>query len=399
MNMDMNCLSLLELLELRDGAATATAERHLVGCRRCQALLRTLPAGLSPALSELVPVTQAPKHTSPGRAVRADGHVRTGALWRAVSDVDAAFAWVVAIIGRSPDAEDRLLVAPAVPHPELATDRDLLLDSDVLGYRAFIDITNLGSLLRDQLLDQVGQLARPAAEAMIGLYRHLLSGGPAPQDAARGLPALDEADPRLLEQAARSEALRELWHPAHSLVEDLGERGDEVQAEEGQVQSKPVDAAGAAAVPDASKTADAAAISALLRARLETPDADWDRNSLLEQSGADGSHLDSFLRDQLDVTDKRDVHDLARVAHVLELAWPEVESAVVVSLQRSTGGTRQAQGPTMPMAARSRAGADPEQTERDLFADRTRVDDSEEAREREIQLYLAELRREFEELD
>lgn len=400
MNLDMDCPSLLELLELRDGAAGPSAERHVAGCRRCQAVLRTLPADLSRVLSELVLGDPTREPTATVRPFQADGQVRTGALWRAVAEVDTGFAWVVAVIGRSPDTEDCLVVAPVVPQLELATDRDLLLTSDLLGYPAFIDITNLGSLLRDQLVEQVGQLDRPAAEAMVALYRHVLSGSPAPHDAPRGLPALDEADPRLLEQAARAEALRELWHPAHSLVRDLDERpGDETRAEERQVRPKAAMSADAAAMPDTSTAASGPGVSVLLRRRLDGPDADWDRNSLLERSGATGSHFDGFLRDQLDLTEKRDVQDLARVAHALELDWPELQPAVVLSLQRSRGGTRQTHGPTVPMAARSRAGADPEQTTRDLFADRTSVDDSEQARESEIQAYLAELRRELEELE
>jgi hypothetical protein len=400
MNPDLHCLSLLELLALRDGAATASAERHLEDCPRCQALLRTVPPGLSSALSELVPVAPAPEVTGTVRPIQAEGGVRTGALWRAVPEPGADFAWVVVIIGRSPDSDDCLVVAPVVPHPELATDRDLLVRSDVLGYPAFIDITNLGILLRDQFLDQIGQLERPDAEVMIGLYRHVLHGAPAPQAAARGLPVLDEADPRLLEQAARAEALRDLWRPAHSLVQDVGERGgDEVRGREGEPRPEHVPAGAGAAISGMSKGAGRPGVSALLRPRLEGPDADWDRNALLEQSGVAGGHLDAFLRDQLDLTDKRDVPDLARVAQALALDWPELESAVVVSLHRSPGGTRQAQGPTERMAARSRPGADPAQTARDLFADRTRVDDSEQARGRETQTYLAELRRELEDLE
>jgi hypothetical protein len=400
MNPDLYCLSLLELLELRDGAGTASAQRHLEDCPRCQALLRTLPPDLSSALSELVPAAPAPEATATVRPIQADGGVRTGALWRAVPEPGADFAWVVVIIGRSPDSDDCLVVAPVVPHPELATDRDLLVRSDVLGYPAFIDITNLGILLRDQLLDQVGQLHRPEAEVMIDLYRHVLHGAPAPQAAARGLPALDEADPRLLEQAARAEAVRDLWRPAHSLVQDVGERGgDEVRGREGEPRPERVPAGAAAAISDMPEAADRPGVSLLLRPRLQGPDADWDRNALLEQSGAAGAHLDGFLRDQLDLTDKRDVADLARVAQALGVDWPELESAVVVSLQRSPGGTRQAQGPALRMAARSRAGADPARTARDLFADRTRVDDSEQAREKEIQAYLTELRRELEDLE
>ena len=117
-----------------------------------------------------------------------------------------------------------------------------------------------------------------------------------------------------------------------------------------------------------------------------------------QRAGA-GAFLDGFLGDHLQLTDKGDVRDLARVIKILDLTWSDAEPAVVTSLRRSGGGTRSAEGPTVPMAARSRAGADPEQTTRDLYRDQSNVDTSEQARSKEIALYVAELRRELDELE
>jgi hypothetical protein len=226
MNSDFNCLSVMELLELREGAKDPAAEHHLATCPRCQALLRSLPADLPRPFPELRPVAASPARSEVARSVPVAGRVRTGALWRAAATPDADFAWVVAVIGRSPDAEDRLLVAPIAGRAEMATDKDLVLDASVLGYRAFLDMTNLGTLRRDQLIEPVGELQRP------------LGAGPAPQDARRGLPAVDEADPRLLEQAARAEALRALWRPTDMLVQDEEDRRDD--ADKRQVAREPV---------------------------------------------------------------------------------------------------------------------------------------------------------------
>jgi hypothetical protein len=381
MNSDLNCLSLMELLDLRAGTDDPVAQEHLAACARCRTLLSTLPAKL-----ELGQPVASPLVASRRESRRApSGGVRSGRLWRAAPASNSDFSWVVAIIGRSPDHEDGLLVAPIADPFALATDRDLLLDRSVLGYDAFIDMDNLGTLLRRQLLEPVGELERPQAEAMIDLYRHILFGEEVKSEIARGLPVLDERDPRLLEQAARADALRALWRPALMLVdEDTGQQEHAVSP---------------AAEPAAAVTPASRPLSAVLAEHLEGPSAEWDRASLLEESGIDGRHLDGFLGDHLQLTDKGDVRDLARVINILDLTWSEAEPAVVTSLRRSGGGTRSAEDPTLPMAARSRAGADPEQTTRDLYRDQSNVDTSVQARSREIALYVAELRRELDELE
>lgn len=400
MTAEFSCLSLLELEEFRQQLhqASAEAERHLAECRRCQALLtmlhETASATSADELSTAPPAATEARGAE--RPVPAQGRVRTGWLWRAAAGSDPDFAWVVALIGRSPDNPDGLLVAPVAPHPELATDKDVLLDRALLGYPAFLDMTNLGTILREQLLEPVGELERPVAEAMVAMYRHLLSGAPAPEDTRRGVPAIEEADPRLLEQAERAEALQALWRTTHELIRDADEGEADVYGD--QRQRAEVSAAAAEQSSAAPERARMLVLSGVLGEQLEGPGAEWDRGSLLEESGAHGVRLDAFLADRLDLTDKRDVADLARVLNVLHIPWEQAEPAVRRSLERSSGGARQAEGPGLRMAARSRAGADAEQTAKDLFADQSRVDATQEARRREIETYLAELRRELEEL-
>lgn len=391
MNPSHACPSLLELEELQLGLQRPDEEieRHLAGCPRCRVLLATLAASRHTDDLDTVRGVSEGATTEPARrAVPEGGGLRTGALWRAAAGADADFAWVVAIIGRNPDNPDALLVAPVASEPQLATDKDLLLEPELLGYPAFLDMTNLGSVLREQLLEPVGRLERQAAEAMVAFYRHLLTGAPAPTGVVCGIAAESELDPRLLEQAARAESLQELWRPAHLLVTD--EEVHELPEEVATV---------AAEAPGPATERGTELLSAVLAEHLQGADAEWDRSTLLEASGAHGVHLDGFLADRLDLTDKEDVADLGRVLHVLEIPWSRAEPAVRGSLERSGGGVRQAHGPGVRMAARSRRGADAQRTARDLYADRSRVDESATARAREITNYLGELERVLEELE
>src|SRR3954462_5106150 len=123
------CPSLLELEELQLGLHSAgeELERHLADCRRCQALLAAIgtTAGTDKPGSVPAPGERAPEYAARRTAPEGVG-VRTGALWRAAAGADADFAWLVAIIGRSPDNPDALLVAPVTAVPQLATEKDLL---------------------------------------------------------------------------------------------------------------------------------------------------------------------------------------------------------------------------------------------------------------------------------
>lgn len=369
---ELECLSLMELLDLRSGDRDAAADAHLAWCPRCRALLAELPADIQlPNLSSTAFTPQATRATHP-RPER----IRTGQLWRAASG-DPDWSWVVAIVGRASDAPERLLVAPVGEDAQLATDRDLVLDDTTLGYSSFLDISNLGTLLEEQLREPVATLRRASTEALVALYRSTLGTQEPPAEAHVGLPVHDRADPRLLAAEGRAEVLRALWRPADAQV---------------------VDEAASAIVQLAHERGTQATIARLLTQRLSGAQAEWDRTTLLETSQIEGSHLDAFLEDRLDLTDKRDLDDLATVLNTLEVPWEEAQHAVQLTLRSSQGGRRESSGPAMPMAARSRPGMSEHDVADQLFADQSTVDRSDQARAAEIDSYLAELRQRLEDL-
>lgn len=372
---ELECLSLMELVDLRSGDPDAGAAAHLARCPRCQALLAELPADIRlPALPPAAFTPQATRATQP-RPER----TQTGQLWRAASD-DPDWSWVVAIIGRAPDAPERLLVAPVIEDAQLATDRDLVLDPTTLGYNSFIDISNLGVLLEEQLQEPIATLPRPTAEGLVALYRSTLGALEPPAEAHVGLPVRDRADPRLLATEGRAEALRALWRPADAEVTDDASlaivEGEAARAREGPQGT----------------------VATLLSQRLSGAEAEWDRSTLLETSGIEGSHLDAFLDDRLDLTDKRDLDELAGVLHTLEVPWEEAQPAVHLTLIGGQGGRRESSGPALPLAARSRPDTSAQDVTDQLYADQSTVDHSEQARAAEIDSYLAELRRRLEDL-
>lgn len=380
MSTELDCLSLMELLDLHADRIVSGAGEHVEACPRCRALLEGLPDDLRlPELRTTRVRTAGPVRRSPG-----PGPVRTGGLWRAMPDSPSDFGWVVAIIGRAPDAEGRIVVAPISGEPHLATDADLLLDASPLGYEAFIDVGNLGVLLEDQLVEPVAELPRETAQALVALYRATLGVGEWPSADLVGAQVVDKADPRLLAAAQRADELRGLWRAADKQVLDVS---DDLRA------------ASATQELEIQSLGDPLRISDVLSARLSGPEAEWDRSGLLEASRAGGARLDAFLDDRLDLTDKRDIDELARVLHALEVPWEEVEPAVSSTLALSPGGTRRAEGQTLRMAARSRPGMSDEETTEHLYADQSGVDTSIDARHRETGKYLAELQQALDDLD
>lgn len=380
---EMECLSLMELLDLRAGADDPDAREHLATCLRCRAVLEGLPTEL--AIPELPAATAAMPRRQP---VDPPERIRTGQLWRARLGAGEDWSWVVAVIGQAPDAEDRVVVVPVVAEPELATERDLILDAEPHGYPGFLDLQNLGTLLRPQLVECLGVLGRAQAQALVALYRCVLGAGAEPEGLRTGPAVLAPDDPRLLLAEERGKELRALWRAADAQVTDIPAETQDEHASDGPDDVEAVrDPANEVGVGD------------VLVLHLEGPDAEWSRAGLLERSGVDGAHFDRFARGRLDLTDKADVHDLASVLHALKVPWEEAEGAVIVSLRASAGGRREASGPGIPMAARSRPGASDEEITRDLYADQSEIDRSAEARSAEIAAYLADLRRALDELE
>lgn len=376
MNAELDCLSLMEFLDLRNGGGDADARAHLDGCPRCRALLTTVPADIAlPELADGPPLAPA---DAPRRHPTGSAEVRTGALWRAVGQ-SADFAWVVVVIGRAPGGEDRVLVAPVVGEPDLATDYDLIVDRSLLGYGAFAEVANAGVLLREQLVEPLGALEEPAARMLVDLSQAVLGTAVAPDSGLLGPEVLDERDPRLLAASERRLALRALWRRADRLVD----------AEDGEPAAEPIQEAGDTAP----------GLALVLDEYLPGPHVEWDRATLLEASGADGPWFDAFCDDRLDLTDRRDIDHLARVLHTLNVDWDEAKPAVVRTLVRSEGGFRQAEGPVTPMAARAQPGMAEDDVTEALYADQSSVDRSAEARQAAIAQYVADLRRALDDLE
>jgi hypothetical protein len=202
---DKQCLSLLELFDLRAGEGDPGGRRHLACCSRCQALLAGLPelrlADVAPRRPQLPP---RPLLLRPERPC-------TGQLWRALPLGRPDWAEVIAIVGRPPDRADAYLVVPVSGTPELATDRDLVLGSEPLGYPAFLDLANPGTVVGDQLVEYLGSLAREQEEALVALYRAAIGVGDRPAGLQTGAPVLSGDDPRLRAARQRGERLRALW--------------------------------------------------------------------------------------------------------------------------------------------------------------------------------------------
>ena len=385
---ELNCLSLMELLDLRADPGDQVAAAHVADCPRCRALLAALPDQLQ--LPDQPFAAQAPDRAAlvepAARPAAPQQRLRTGALWRAVPEPGSDFAWVVVIIGRTADADDRVLVAPVIGSGHIATDADLLLDRSVLGYDAFVDMNNLGVIVDTQLVDPVVELPTATAQAVVALYRATIGSSEPPPADIRGTPVLDATDPRVLASAERAEALRALWRRADRQVDDADE--DDVE-----MGTAPAEAGQRSPVT-------VVTLDRVLWTRLVGPDAEWDHAGLLEQSGADPALLDAFLAGRLALTDKNDIGALARVLHTLQVPWEtEAKAAVLHTLARSAGGSRVADGPSLRVAARSQAGSSDEDVTEQVYADQSRVDASPQARRGEIDAYVAQLRKALDDLE
>jgi hypothetical protein len=383
MNANLDCLSLMELLDVRTGGVDIEAHAHIDACPRCRALLATIPANLTlPQPADGPPARPADAARRPRSG---SAGIRTGALWRATGEGDD-IAWVVAVIGRAPGGSDRVMVAPVFGQPELATDQDLILEPSVLGYGAFVDMSNVGVLLGDQLVEPLNVLSGRTAQLLADLYRAVFAGEPVPDSEMVGPAVVDECDLRLLAADDRRQAVRALWRRADQLV-DAEDASETDGATEGTT-------AGAA-----EETPEGPGVAAILDGHLIGASAEWDRPTLLEVSGADGFWLDAFSEDRLDLTDRRDVEHLARIFSTLGVDAHDAEPAIVCSLARSEGGLRQAEGPAMPMAARSQPGMSEDEVTESLYADQSAIDRSPQARKAAIAQYLADFRHALEDLD
>lgn len=123
------------------------------------------------------------------------------------------------------EVEEGLTVIPLSADISSATEWDLLLPSDLLGYRAVAQVWNYGSVLEEQVSEIVARLGADEQD-QLNLISAALRDGEAPPDGLLVGPAvLTDEDPRLLAQDAAAETVQPFWEPALALAgaETLGQ--------------------------------------------------------------------------------------------------------------------------------------------------------------------------------
>ncbi len=222
------CPSLKALFAANDGEEL---QEHLAGCRRCRALRRHLqPAELEKAAEPLKKEPARAGDLSSERALGSvyaiHGPMRDEYLLGALVDWD----------------EEEAVVVPVSHETRFATNWDLLLDEQLLGYRAMAEVWNHGTVLVEQLNEKIAELGDWSG-ALTTLYEAALESRELPTPVPAG-PVLSDVDPRLRFQGEEGERAAVYWQPATLLAgvenvfellrvqrDELGLEADELDVE------------------------------------------------------------------------------------------------------------------------------------------------------------------------
>lgn len=218
------CPALSEL----SGSLSADVRRHVAGCLRCKALVRHLGAAydpLAPAETDVSPVElRRPPEVAPGDvcAVRMPGlHQR---LLCVVLGEDAGVVEVV----------------PVGDETRFATDRDLLLDADVLGYETMAEAWHAGEILTDDVDEILGRLDDKAYGLLVDLVDAVEDAADTSPDGPTGPPVTSDDDVRLDFQRQETQRARPFFASAAALrgVDRIAALLTRASAEEGVSQSQ-----------------------------------------------------------------------------------------------------------------------------------------------------------------
>jgi hypothetical protein len=368
-----DCLSLMEILELRDQATDDAPEAfaHVHSCPRCGALLAHLP---EVHRDDVRLPTDLP--AAKGRlAEERPDEVGAGQLWLATAPRVDDWRFPVAVIGRPRQRPGTVLVAPVDEDISAGTDADLIVRDSPLGYPHLLNVWNFGVIFDEQLEDYIGALDPDLTAALRSLYAFIAADqGEAPSSV--GPPVTSADDPRRRHRDERARWTRTLYAPARN--EGVSVEDEETVAEgEGEV-------------------ADVVTFSRCIERAFASQE--WDFTTLIESAQLPATLLERFLRDDLDLSHQRDVEPLARTLIVLHYDVEEVKEPLWNSLAASSGGwVKPSEGP-QAMAARSFAHVTPEERNRALYEDQHGIDASDEGRARAIRSYWEALVEKYEEL-
>jgi hypothetical protein len=197
--MHVHCPALLDLFaEERE----PEVKEHVAGCTRCRALLASQDERVvvdSVADSDWQTLKTTPTE---GAVVLVSSFVTDEYLPAAVVKVD----------------DETLTVIPLSEEVDLASEWDLLIDANVLGYEAMGEVWNFGTALTEQLADQIGELPGATLEQLRDLLRAAISSSDVPEKSAVGPPVLGPDDPRLLFHDEEAERVHVFWEPTLALA-------------------------------------------------------------------------------------------------------------------------------------------------------------------------------------
>jgi hypothetical protein len=179
-------------------AATALHE-HLETCPRCRAIVARVKT--SEAALGAAPKAPARPASHAGPAPRAGG---VWTFWAPSSDEY--------LVGAVLDADDtELLIVPLLMESDWASEEDVLLPADILGYPAVAPVWAGDHVLVEQAAEAVDILSE---EHVVGLQRAYDAFFAGESIAApTGPPVLGEGDPRIDAHAATADDLRSFYAP------------------------------------------------------------------------------------------------------------------------------------------------------------------------------------------
>lgn len=114
--------------------------------------------------------------------------------------------------------DDTVTVVPVSHEINRATEWDLLLDADVLGYPAIAQAWNFGSVLAEQCREVFTVVDPEVYTGLQRLFAAAVAGEGVPANLPVGAPVLTADDPRLLSQDADAEVAHRFWEPALTLA-------------------------------------------------------------------------------------------------------------------------------------------------------------------------------------
>lgn len=186
------------LIDLNASELGPEIEAHLAICRRCQALRATLPIQEGESAPYSMP--------SSTREIRRRPSVGDFGLVTTFDDSDNLVVFVASV--RNGEA----VVVPISDETRFATEWDLLLDENLLGYPAMAEAWNHGVVFVEQLSEALLSAPPDVGEQIRALVEATKS-DQVPRELPVGAPVRSEDDPRLLFEEEEAENARRYWYP------------------------------------------------------------------------------------------------------------------------------------------------------------------------------------------